>query len=111
MAKKKMTIEGLATLMQREFRGIGKDMATKEELQNATKGLATKDELRNLATKGELLDFRKDMTESLRILHEDVKDIKGSLGPLVRVVAAQESEMKNLHIRVYRLERKAGLAK
>lgn len=55
MAKKKMTIENLATLMQREFH-----------------------------------DIRKDVAESFRILQDDVKDIKGSLGPLVRVVAAQE---------------------
>lgn len=76
MAKKKMTIEGLATLMQREFH-----------------------------------DIRKDMNESLGILQDDIKDIKGSLGPLVKVIAAQESDIKNLHIRVYRLERKVGLAK
>ena len=87
-----MTIESLVTLMQREFHGIRKEMS----------GLATKQELKEL---------RKDMMESLRILQDDVRDIKNTLGPLVRVVAAQDAEIKNLHVRVYRLERKAGLAK
>ncbi|MBU6415445.1 hypothetical protein KGQ34_04385, partial [Patescibacteria group bacterium] len=73
MAKTKMTIEQLARMVKRGF-----DQA------------ATKDDLRNFATKDDLRDFRKDMIEGFDHINAEIRDIKIVLGPLVRMVAAQE---------------------
>lgn len=98
MAKKKLTIDDLAVMVKRGFDGT----ATKDDL----KGFATKDDLKGLATKN---DFRI-LADDLEIIRADIRDIKGSLGPLVRTIAAQDREMQELRVRVARLERKAGVA-
>ena len=72
---------------------------------------ATKAELRELATKAELQDLRKDMLEHFRLLEDDIRDIKTVIGPLVRIVAALENDVRSLNIRMNRLERKVGLTK
>ena len=95
MAKKKhSTIEDLAVMIKRGF-----DQT------------ATKDELKPLVTKEELRELRRDMTEEFERINADLRDIKVSLGPLVRIVAAMESELKSHRLRIERLERKVGLAK
>lgn len=94
MAKKEITIEDLALMVQKGF------------AQTATKA-----ELRELATKAELQDLRKDMLEHFGLLEDDIRDLKTVAGPLVRIVAALEYDMRNLNIRVNRIERKVGLAK
>ena len=63
------------------------------------------------ATKAELQDLRKDMLEHFRLLEDDIRDIKTVIGPLVRIVAALENDVRSLNIRMNRLERKVGLTK
>lgn len=85
MAKKQMTIEDLAIMVQKGFA--------------------------QTVTKAELQDLRKDMLEHFNLLEDDIRDLKNVAGPLVRIVAALESDMRSLNIRVNRIERKVGLAK
>lgn len=88
MAKKKMTIEELAGMVKRGFD--------------------------NTATKGDLKrleDIIKVMDDRISNLEDDVHDIKITMGPLVRMVVALESDMKSLSTRVNRLERKAGFSR
>ena len=94
MIKKQTTIDDLAVMVQKGFREIEHNMATKDMLEN----MATKDML-------------KLVVESVDIIREDVRDIKITLGPLVRMVAALETDMQHLAIRVARLEQKSGLVK
>lgn len=89
MAKKKMTIEDLARMVNRGFDGVTEKMATK----------------------GELRELRRDLTEALRIVEDDVRDIKITMGPLVRIVGALEYDMRHLHARMNRVEKKVGLSR
>ena len=89
MSKQKTTIEDLAIMVKRGF----DQTASKQDL---AQGLA---------------EVRKEFHERLNIIEDDVHDIKVALGPLVHMVAAMDTEIKNLNLRVNRLERKAGLAK
>jgi predicted nucleic acid-binding Zn-ribbon protein len=82
MNKKITTIEDLAAMIQRT-------MASKEEIQ----------------------EFRRDLADEHERIRSEIQDIKTTLGPLVRIVAAMEREFQDLHIRISRLERKVGLAK
>lgn len=105
MAKKNLKIDDLAVMINRGFSDVHKRLdhtATKQELQDMRKEMATQQELQEL---------RKDMTEALRIIADDVHDLKVAMGPLVRVVAALETDVRNLNMRVNRLERRSGLAK
>ncbi|MDP3745872.1 MAG: hypothetical protein Q8Q88_02380 [Phenylobacterium sp.] len=133
-AKKQMTIDDLAVVVQKGFQGVDhkfqdieSKMATKDMLEN----LATKDMLENLATKDMLDDLAmmtqkgfqyieskmatKDMlavvVESIDLVRQDVRDIKITLGPLVRTVASLDTDMQHLTVRVARLEQKGGLVK
>lgn len=89
MAKRKMTIEDLAVLIKRGF----DQTATKQELKEW------------------LYELRKDITERLDAIEDDIRDLKIAVGPLVRIVAALETDVRNLHVRLGRVERKIGLAK
>lgn len=84
-SKKNITLEDLATMVQKGFQ--------------------------ETATKAELSDFGKDVFEEFDRIHSDIRDIKATLGPLVRVTAHQEQQIQDLYMRVHRLERKAGLEK
>ncbi len=44
-------------------------------------------------------------------IRSDIRDIKTTLGPLVRIVGAQEREISDLNIRLHRVERKVGIEK
>ena len=96
MSKQKMTIENLAVMVKRGFDDVTRRMATKEDLAELRK---------------EFFEVHKHFDERLRLIEDDVHDIKVALGPLVHMVAAMDTEIKNLNLRVNRLERKAGLAK
>ena len=85
MSKKTITIEDLALMVQKGFA--------------------------QTATKAELQDLRKDMLEHFRLLEDDIRDIKTVIGPLVRIVAALEHDVRSLNMRMNRLERKVGLTK
>ncbi len=89
---KKITIEMLAQMIQRGFQ----ETATKSELQ----------ELRKHGDE----NFRL-LADDIRLVKEDVHDMKITLGPLVRTVAQMERELQNFHLRLSRLERKIGIAK
>jgi len=92
MAKNNLKIDDLAVMINRGFSDIHKRLDL-------------------TAAKQELQELRKDMTEALRIIADDVHDLKIAMGPLVRVVAALETDIRNLNMRVNRLERRFGLAK
>ena len=101
-----MTIEDLAVITKRGF----DHMATKDDIRY----MATKDDIRHMATKDDvrrLEDIIKLTNERISGVEDDVHDIKVAMGPLVRVIAAMDAEMKNLNLRVGRLERKAGLTR
>ena len=85
MAKKQMTIDDLAVMVQKGFREIEDKMATK--------------------------DMLGAVVEGMDIIREDVRDIKITLGPLVHIVAALETDMQHLSARVTRLEHQSGLIK
>ena len=85
MAKRHMTIEDVAGMVKRGFD--------------------------QTSTKQDLHEFRKEVNDRFNTVEDDIRDIKIALGPLVRVVAALESDVRSLHARVSRLERKTGLAR
>ena len=85
MAKEKMTIEDLAVMVKRGFD--------------------------QTASKQDLAELRKEFHERMSNIEDDVHDIKGALGPLVHMVAAMDTDIRNLNMRVNRLERKVGLGK
>lgn len=103
MAKKNIKLDDLAVMINRGFNEVHKrfdQTSTKQELQEL-----------KAATKQDIQELRKEMAEALRIISDDVHDLKVAMGPLVRVVAALEGEVRNLNVRVSRLERRAGLTK
>lgn len=69
-----MTLDKLATMTQREFLAVRKDMATKDDLKN----FATKDDLKNFATKDDLRSLRNDVVEHFAT-KEDLKGLKHEL--------------------------------
>lgn len=89
-----MKIEDLAVMIKRGF-----------------DSMATKDDLKILVTKTELQELRKEMIEGFRLVHDDLHDIKITIGPLVRVVATLNNEIANLRTRVERLEKRIGVGK
>ena len=96
MAKKKLTINDLAL--------------TIDELAVMVKkgfyGMATKDDLKGMATKDDL----KIIHYELERMNADIHDIKGELGPMPRLFAAQDREILGLRFRVGRLEKKVGIS-
>lgn len=120
-AKKQMTIDDLASVVQKEFHEMRRNMVTKDMVKDmVTKdmiaNMATKDMLKDLATKDMLKDMvTKDMlqlvVEGMDMIREDIRDIKITLGPLVRMVAALDTDVQHLMTRVARLEQKSGFVK
>ena len=92
MTKKNLKLENLAVIINHGFNGVQK-------------------RLDQTSTKQEVQELRKDMTESLRIISDDVHDLKVAMGPLVRVMAAFETDVRNLNLRVNKIERRVGLAR
>ena len=91
-----MTIENLAVMVKRGFDDVTGRMATKQDLADLRK---------------EFWEANKLFNDRLNLIEDNVHDIKVAFGPLVHMVAAMDTEIKNLNMRVNRLERKAGLAK
>ncbi len=87
-----MTIEDLAVMVKKGF----DQTATKQDIADVRK---------------EAADFRKEVLEQFELIHEDIKDIKNTLIPLVQIVAALEQEIRDLKLRLERLERKTGTAR
>lgn len=114
MAKKNIKLDDLAVMMGRGFSEVHKRLdqtATRQELHELR--VATKQDIQELrvTTKQDIQELRKEMAEALRIIADDVHDLKVAMGPLVRVVAALEGEVRNLNLRVSKLERRVGLAR
>lgn len=100
-----ITLDGLAQMVSRGFSDVEKRMATKDDL----KVFATKEDLYALR---QAMDQRHQiMLDELGSIRADIRDIKGTLGPLARVVTAQEHELSSLRVRVARIEMKVGIAK
>ena len=97
MIKKNLTIQDLAAMVQKGFLGISSEVqGVKEELHELKAGMK---------------EFQKNTVEELGRINDDIHDIKVTLGPLVRITADNEIEVKELKFRVGRLERKVGLTK
>ena len=54
-------------------------------------------------------DMDKVFVDEFDRIRSDIRDIKTTLGPLVRLVAQQEREMSDITIRLNRVERKVGI--
>ena len=97
MVKKDITIQDLAIMVQKGFLGVSSEIrGVKEELHEF---------------KTEMKEFQKNTVEEFGRINDDIHDIKVTLGPLVRITADNEIEVKDLKFRVGRLERKVGLTK
>jgi hypothetical protein len=77
--KKRMTLEGFATMIQKDLQAIHAEMATKEDLKRfATKedlkGFATKEDLKGFATKEDIRLVREEMAtkEDIRLVREEM---------------------------------------
>ena len=96
---KKITIEGLAVMIQNGF----KETASKKEVDERFKAV---DE-RFKAADGTC----KAIVDQLDLMRADIRDIKITLGPLVHMVAALDTDVQDLQMRMKRLEQKVALAK
>jgi len=90
MKKKQVTLENLAEMVQLGF----SQTATKQELNDFRK---------------DMHDFRKDTLERFELIEADLRDVKNALGPLVRIVGNLKHEVRVLHSRLNRVERKVGI--
>ena len=61
--------------------------------------------------KSDLEELRKAMQEGFLYVSRELADVKRTLPPLLRAVAAMEVDTQELKQRVYRLEKKVGLVK
>lgn len=57
----------------------------------------------------QLHEMNKLFADEFDRVRSDIRDIKTTLGPLVRMVADQERDMSDLRIRLNRVERKVGI--
>lgn len=101
--KNQMTTEQLARIIQKGFDGIEHRVATKGELESFREDVNNRFE--DMDNRFEGVGRRLDSIEN------EIREIKIVLGPLVRTVAAMEIDLKDLRGRIYRLERKVGIAK
>ena len=63
------------------------------------------------ATKQELQELRKDTAGMFDLMMREMRDVKITLGPLARTLAAHDVDIINLHRRVERLEKRVGSLK
>jgi phage shock protein A len=83
-AKKEMTIDQLARMVQGQFVDIHKEFARVHEIH-------------------------KVFADQFDHIQSDIRDIKTTLGPLVRIAAEQDKEIRDLEGRLHRVERKIGI--
>ena len=103
MVKSKIkSIDQLATLTQDEFIAAEKRF---ERLESKVDGLDQRvEKLEEKVDAG-----FKAIVDVLDVMRDDLHDVKVTLGPLVRTVAALEDSVRILDKRVARLEAKAGV--
>lgn len=91
---KKMTLDRLASITQREFRAVHGDIS-------------------NL--RGEVSNLRRDMESGFRIIADTLELIRQEFADMKRsfslITSAMSSDMVELRRRVERLERKIGLSR
>ncbi len=58
---------------------------------------------------GKFDEVHQKMDLEFGAIRSDIRDIKGTLGPLVRSMASLENDYSNLRIRVSYLEQKVGM--
>lgn len=91
--KKGLTIDGLARMMQGEFTSIH------GEFSNIHKEFAR------------VHDIHKVFADQFDHIQSDIRDVKTTLGPLVRIAAEQDRDIRALEGRLHRVERKVGISK
>lgn len=113
--KKIVSIDGLAQEMRAGFKetrnAIGELREAIVETNKTIENLA-------LATKKGFDEIRKTSDERFRLhsdefdrVRSDIRDIKSTLGPLVRISAQQDNDISDLRIRLNTVERKVGIEK
>jgi len=85
-AKKQITLNDLARMMQSEFIDIHKEFRQIHEID-------------------------KLFVDEFDRIRSDIRDIKTTLGPLVRIMAEQERELGDIRLRLNQVERKVGISK
>ena len=109
---KKVTLESISQLMRAGFEGVRKHTDTQVE------GLArmVQGGFKNSHT--ELTDLRKEMNERFRVVTEEFQrvnantsDLSRSLGPLMQIAGQQNSELRDLQMRMKRMERRVGIVR
>lgn len=111
MAKKQTTIDDLAVIVKKGFQRVERTMATKEMVKDMATNEMVNARIDDFAVMVQKefqdIDYRfqsiesqmvtkdilKLVVEGVDIIREDIRDIKITLGPLVRMVAALETDM------------------
>lgn len=100
MPKKKITIDDLARMVQKGF----------DEVRGEVTSGFNKVRV-EMVSKTEFQEFGKIVVDEFDRIRSDIRDIKTTLGPLVRIIADQEKMIQDFRFRIARLERKVGLTK
>lgn len=100
--KSPVTLESLAKTIEKLAISTARGF---EEAEEERKKHQEKEEKRFEAIDNSL----KEVFDQLSIIRSEVRDTKGTLGPLARAVKMQNEELTDLHLRVGVLERKAGI--
>ena len=104
---KKITLDTLAAMTQRGFKEMGQHFDTVDQ-----RFKAVDERFDRIDERFEKIDRKFEaVVSSIDLMQQDIKDIKITLGPLVRIVAALDSDVHKLNARVERLEKRAGLVK
>jgi len=91
----KVTLESLAKTIEQFARGTARGF---EDAEKENK------------KRFETLNNRfHEVFSELSSIRADVRDVKGTLGPLTRAVSIQNEELTDLHLRVAVIERKVGV--
>jgi tetrahydromethanopterin S-methyltransferase subunit G len=108
---KEMTIGDLAVMIKKGFDEVHEKF---DGVDGKFRGVDGK--FVEMDGKFEKIDKRFDeihekMDLELGAIRSDIRDIKGTLGPLVRSTASLETDYSNLRMRVSYLEQKVGVEK
>ena len=103
---KKITIESLAVMIQNGF----KETASKKEVDERFN--AVDERFNAVDGKFNAVDGTFNaIVDQLDLMRADIRDIKITLGPLVHMVAALDTDVQDLQMRMKRLEQKVALTK
>lgn len=120
---KKITNEQLAAMIQRGFQETAKKTYVDERheelavmIQRGFQETASKsyvdERFAFMDERFASIDERfNTLIDSIRLMQDDIHDIKITLSPLVSMVAIAETDIEHLTVRVSRLEHKTGTRK